>query len=51
MVLRALRPSVYWVCVQSETKRVFFTVSLGKRGTQPPRIRFPTGRNRSISMG
>jgi hypothetical protein len=51
VVLRALRPSVYWGYAQSETKRVFFMASLGKRRAQPPRIRLETGRTRSISMG
>jgi len=40
----------YWGYAQSETKRVFFMASLGKRRAQPPRIRLATGRNRSISM-
>jgi len=50
-VCQAARPMFHWGCVQSETKRVFFRVSLGKRGTQPPRIRLQTGGTRSISIG
>ena len=49
VVCQAVRPLFHWDFVQSETKRVFFTVSLRKRGTSPPRIRFQPGGTRKIN--
>ena len=51
VVCQAGRPMFHWGCAQSETKRVFFRVSLGKCRASPPRIRLQTGGTRSISMG
>lgn len=47
----AFRPLFYWGSPQTETKRVFSGLSLGKPRASPPRIRLQTGRTRSISMG
>jgi len=49
VVCQAIRPLFHWGCAQSETKRVFFTASLGKRSAQPPRIRLWPGRTRTIN--
>ena len=51
VVCQAGRPMFHWGCAQSETKRVFFRVSLGKCRASPPRIRSRTGGTRSFSMG
>ena len=51
VVCQAGRPLFYWGYAQSETKRVFFRVSLGNPRASPPRIRLQTGGTRSISMG